>query len=976
MWIRCVGLLEDGGKVPLTRRQFLKGMGAVAGGIGAASGIDYLIPYVEQPIDNAPGTSIWYATSCRECPAGCAMVVRNLQSRAVKCEGNPLNPVNAGSLCARGQAALHGLYDPDRISGPLRRNDSGSHVEVSWHDAFTGAGDAIRGGKRIALFTGLETNSLAALMRAWLGAVSPGGRLLMYSPVDYAAVKAMHGGVVPWFNIGASDLVISFAADFLETWISPIEYARDFAAMRNISDGHRGGFIYIGPRLSMTAANADLRLLVPPGVEMDVAYAIASAAGRPGVPAGFSVDDIAHRHGLDPRDILEAGRRLAAARAPLALPGWHAEAAQAASFLNAGMSAGLIDAARPHAVTALAGRADISNLVAAMENGGIDVLIVNNANPLYSLHENLHFDRALANVPVVISTSSYMDETTARANWVLPSNTPLESWGDYSPYPDVINSMQPATGIIFDTQQTGDILLETARFAGIDPVVTFGVRSYYEFIRKQWGFPAAAGTAAPAAWESILQRGGRWPNAPIAGATPRTGYQADVSGILVPVPIASRPAPPAAAPTPVSAPAPIGGPLPAVHRASDELILYAYPHIYFYDGSLANRRWLQELPTPVVKGAWTSWADISPATAHRLGIDTDDILEVTYRGVHIKVPVNVYKGMANDTIAIAIGQGHTHYGRYARDRGVNVLSMLDIEHPVVVVKNTGDNEWFTRMKGSTNQHGRKIVQTTELGNLFKREEPIIMPLREGYGNLDFYPGHDHTRHRWAMTVDLNKCIGCHACAAACIAENNNGETSAEDYYRRREMFWLRIDRYIDWEHKTAPVLFQPMFCQHCDAAPCEPVCPVYAAVHSEQEGVNEQIYNRCVGTRYCSNNCPYKVRRFNWFDYEWPEPLNWQLNPDVTVRRRGVMEKCTFCIQRIRQAEIVALREGRAVADGDVTPACVETCPTGVFTFGDLMDSNSRVSKIINTDPRAYQVLRELNTKTGVIYLKRVVDKA
>ncbi len=328
--------------------------------------------------------------------------------------------------------------------------------------------------------------------------------------------------------------------------------------------------------------------------------------------------------------------------------------------------------------------------------------------------------------------------------------------------------------------------------------------------------------------------------------------------------------------------------------------LYAYPHIYSYDGRSANKRWLQELPEPLVKAAWGTWAEMYPSTAGKLGVKTDDLVEIRRDDNSIRVPVYVWEGVAPETIAVPMGQGHEHYGRYAKGIGVNVYPLL--AGPGAVEVSPAGRGYVIRIKAGDSQSGREIAQTADLGRPFGRDHEIVYPLPKGYGSHDFMPGHQYKTHRWAMVVDLDRCTGCHACAAACYAENNIGTVGLDNVRRGREMSWIRIDRYLDWDDPNAPVLFQPMLCQHCDAAPCEAVCPVFAAAQND-EGLNMQVYNRCIGTRFCANNCPYKVRRFNWFDYKWPEPLNWQLNPDVTVRCRGVMEKCTFCIQRIRAAE-------------------------------------------------------------------------
>ena len=990
---------EDWRKVPLTRRELLKGLGLAVGGLGlSAAGYEHLVPFIHQPENVVPGESTWFATSCRECPAGCGMLVRTREARAVKVEGNPVHPISGGRLCARGQASVQGLYDPDRIKGPLRRRDS-DFEPVAWKDALDAVGGILRKRPRIACLSTLETGSLDSLMRAWLSALGA-DRFIIYEPVSYEPVKAASAvaagrAVVPTFKINGSDYLISFAADFLETWVSPVEYARQFAVMREIKGGARGRFAYVGPRVSMTAANADERVLVPPGAETAVALAVVSELGG-AVPAGFSAEAVGRQFDLDSEQIRRIARGLRAAKAPLALPGRDADTARAAMLLNGVLASPQINFGRPHAVTDIAPRSDVTSLTADMERGSIDVLIVYGANPVYSLPAADRFVEALKRVRTVVSLSSFMDETTALAHWVLPSNTPLESWGDHTPYPDITNLMQPAMGALYDTRQTGDILIELARAAGLDPGMTFKATTYYQYLRLHSGAPIGPGegpeTLAPQ-WEGMVQIGGRWPGAPspvIESIVAADSRPATVSGTAASPagPILS----PNGAPVPAGAPAPSGTPSPAATAGGGggaaafpigsvkppapnrELLLHAYPHIYLYDGRGANRGWLQELPEPMTKAVWCTWAEMHPATARKLGVNDEDVIRIEHGGARIDAPVRVWPAAAPGTVAVPIGQGHTAYGRFAEGTGANVLPLLDTANPPVKLTKTGRTQEITHRRGSTRQYGRDIAQTVVLGEPVRRGQ-IVMPLPSGYKFNDFYGGHAHPMHRWAMVVDMDRCIGCHACVAACYAENNVAVVGPENVRRRRDMQWIRIDPYIDWGQRSAPVIFQPMLCQHCDAAPCEPVCPVFAAAHDE-EGLNMQIYNRCVGTRYCSNNCPYKVRRFNWYDYDWPEPLNWQLNPDVTVRRRGVMEKCTFCVQRIRQAEIVALRERRGMRDGEVIPACTETCPTGVFTFGDLVDPNSRVSKIIRGDPRAYQVLQSLNTKTAVIYLKRVVEKA
>lgn len=913
----------------LTRREFLKRLGFAAGGAGLAmTSYRHLIPFVHQPDDIIPGVSTWYATACRECPSGCSMIVRNRDGHAVKCEGNPLSPINNGALCARGQSALHGLYDPDRIKNPMKRIDSGKFADTSWDDAFNAINAQLKRKPRIAFITDLQTGSLLELMRTWLSFMGS-DRLVIYEPINYESIKTVSMGMVPSYNIKDCDYLISFAADFLETWISPVEYARQFTAMREMKNHKREQFTYVGPRVSMTAANADCRILTAPESSEIIAQAITRQSG-------YSIEGVAQQYRLDSKELSKIADDLSSAKSVLALPGLNSDSIRAASIINSKLNSHLVDTSRPHALSNTANKIDIAKLISEMDNGVIDILIINGANPIYSLPSSSGFEKALSKVSMIISLNSYMDETTAKADWILPSSTPLESWGDYMPYPGMVNLQQPVMGCLFDTKETGDILISLVEQSGIDTTSVFGADSFYEYLRHRWSTYSSN-------WEELVQQGGKWD-------IPATGAATNFSSV-----------------SDFSSPA-------SVHEPEkDEVRLWTFPHIYNYDGRGANRRWLQEIPEPVTNTVWGTWVEINTSTAAKHGIHMDEILEISLDGRTLSVPAFVWDGAAPDTAAIPFGGGHTAYGRYAEGIGVNALSFTNAENPVIKIYPTGKYQRITRVKGSSDQQGRDIVQTVSAKSI-KRRNKIIMPLPSGYGSGDFYPPHDHKKHRWAMTIDLDKCFGCHSCVAACYAENNIGIVGADEITRGREMTWIRIDRYIDWKDRSSPILFQPMMCQQCDAAPCEPVCPVYASAHNE-EGLNMQIYNRCVGTRYCSHNCPYKVRRFNWYDYKWPSPMHYQLNPDVTVRCRGVMEKCTFCIQRIREAEIKAAKENRPVADEEIIPACVQTCPAGAFTFGDLMDKNSRVSKLIANDPRAYQVLAELNTKPAVIYLKKVVDE-
>jgi molybdopterin-containing oxidoreductase family iron-sulfur binding subunit len=416
------------------------------------------------------------------------------------------------------------------------------------------------------------------------------------------------------------------------------------------------------------------------------------------------------------------------------------------------------------------------------------------------------------------------------------------------------------------------------------------------------------------------------------------------------------------------------------HSDASMLELWPWASIYLYDGRTANRGWIQESPEPVSFDAWGNAADVHPRTAARLNLADGDEVELAGDIGSVCAPLRVTSDVAEGAVAVSLGRGHTH-GRIARGVGANAFALFDgnpdrstFGH--VKIRTVGTKSSRICVSASQNQAGRDLLQWTSVSSVRPGTpdpvEKLDMPLPEGYDpKKDVYEPHEYANHRWAMAADLQRCIGCGACATACYAENNIAVAGAAEVAKGREMAWLQVVPYRR-EGGAGRLGWLPLPCQQCDAAPCEPVCPVFASVHNE-EGLNAQVYNRCIGTRYCSNNCPYKVRRFNWLNRDWDKPLDMQLNPDVTVRKRGVMEKCTFCIQRIRRVERLAKREGRGVRDGEIQPACVQTCPTRALVFGDLMDAASEVSGLVRKDPRRYQVLEELNTKPAVIYLKRIL---
>jgi len=952
----------------VTRRAFLavtSALGAVAAGSPLNKYLNRLIPYVQPPPETVPGEWTPFATTCRECPAGCGMLQMHRDGRVTKAEGNPEHPINRGALCARGQSSLQGLYDPDRVKSPLRRDRrSGAVSKISWATAYQEVANLLRDGAgRVALLSRLETGTLRETMETFTGTFHS-DRLLFYEPYGLEPLRQAHQLLyglpeIPQYHLDESGHIISFGADFLETWVSPVGLARGFSESHGWKDGTSGRFTYVGPRLSMTAANADDFLMVRPGVEQWVALALLKSMAEEGLIRDGAVrgavialggDKAAALAGVREDLVRDIARSFVTNRGvALAVP----DAASGPAPFNTAVLAGLlneaagavgtrVDFSRTHAM----GRTAPAEAVERFLNGITerDVVVVHQANIAFT-HPGAA--ERLRRAAAVIYLGTLPDETAQIADWVLPVDYPLESWGDYEPYSGIHGVMQPVMARLWDTRGAGEILLEVMRVAGggpVDPTGMAAATAWAERIRRRWGSVAGA-----ASLHDILMRG--FVEKKPAAAPPRLR----------------------AVPSTLTLPAP-----EAVTGAQ----LWAWPSIMFYDGRTANRGWIQEAPDPVSYASWSSWIDIHPDLAKRLDVGDGELVELSVGGSKVQAGARVTREILDGVVGIVLGQGHTAAGlSVAGGIGANAFVLLDrasagIDNfPAVSVRGMGRLYPAVYTSPTKGQHRRELLQSSKASEEARKRpgegDKIDMPTPEGYDpQKNLYPPHRHRLHRWAMVIDLQKCIGCGACAVACYAENNIPVMGRKYVSEGREMAWLKV---VPYQHpeKLDKISWLPLPCQHCDAAPCEPVCPVYAAVHNE-EGLNAQIYNRCIGTRYCSNNCPYKVRRFNWFDPEWKKPLDQQLNPEVTVRCRGVMEKCTFCVQRIRKAEYQAIQENRPLRDGEVVPACMQTCPTGVFSFGDLHDPNSEVSRRFKEDPRRYQVLKELNTKPAVLYLKKI----
>jgi len=967
------------------RRDFLKFIATASAGALAACSSEparKLIPYVVPPEEIVPGVSTWYKSTCRECPAGCGVLVRTREGRALKLEGNPDHPVNRGALCVRGQAAVQGLYNPDRIRQPLKRNERGQLVPITWEEGERLLADALRylryekQADRVALISHRVTGSLDKLFRDWMAAYGS-RRYLQYEPFAYEALREANRrsfgtSEIPRYHIAGARFLLNVGADFLETWVSNVAFTRDFAEFR--SDPSRR-FVHVEARQSLTAANADEWLVVRPGSEGVLVLGLVREVLQAGLARSASVDEArALRAALErydpdtvarvttvPADRLRRlAREFAQAQPGLALGGGVAGSDENAVATQMGVNAlnyicgnvgQTLQFGRGTDYDGVATYRDALNLIEAMKSEEILAVLFHHANPLFTLPGAAGFGEALGKVPFKVSFGSYLDETTAACDLVLPDHTPLERWEDYQSRTGVYGLAQPTMQPVANTKAAPDVLLSLTGQVAPEQARDFASENFLDYLRSEWR--ALHRRFAPqqdfeAFWRQAVENGGIWSPAP------------EKRGRFSPQ-LAALPE--------------VGARQPGTR--AKELALVVYPSQQLFDGRGANRPWLQEVPEAMSKIVWNNWAEIHPETARRMGITESDLLRITSEHGSFELPAHLAEGIHPEALAVPLGQGHTAYGRYAEGRGANPLAALS-PHPEgssggrvwagtsVRIEKLAINRPLVKTQHEDRQHGRGFAQVVPLAALTggeKREKKEVhLP--------KIYPPHEHKDHRWGLVIDHNKCVGCNACIAACYAENNIPIVGPEQVDRGRHMAWIRVERYYEPVGEYPEARFLVMLCQQCDQAPCESVCPVYATYHNP-EGLNVQVYNRCVGTRYCSNNCPYKVRRFNFQDHQWPAPLDLQLNPDVSVRSKGVMEKCTFCVQRIREGKDRAKDENREVRDGEITPACAQTCPASAITFGDLKDPESRVAKLAR-DPRHYRVLEDLNTEPAVTYLKRV----
>jgi molybdopterin-containing oxidoreductase family iron-sulfur binding subunit len=962
----------------LSRRSLLRLLGtsaALAGTTSCSRGpSEFIVPYVRQPPEVTPSVPRRYATAMSLGGYGIGVLAEAHEGRPTKLEGNPLHPASLGALGALEQASLFDLYDPKRARDVARAG-----VPITWRAFAEAVSAPPAAGKRTHVL--LEPTSaphvvdLVRSLRA-RGAIAVHFDASVSRAAAWAGARLAFGRALePRWDFAKADVVVALDADFLATTSAPPAWARAWSSRRRLASPHdaMSRLYVVEPRLTVTGMSADERLRARARDVASVAAGLLAqlATGARGAPSSGSAPF--ERMGSPiPAEVRDA----ASARSAGAHAAWvravagDLRAHAGSSLVLAGDGQPPIVHAMAHAMNELLGNAGktvtygpsplfeageeshgLEGLVRAIDAGDVGTLVVVGADPVYTAPADQDFAGRLRRV----ATTAYVgvrETATARAcAWTAPEAHWLEAWSDAVAFDGTASIAQPLINPFFEVRTAAQVL---AAIAGDADATSRDLVTRYWQKRMPGDFDAS--------WRQSLVHG------VIAGTA------------LSPVTARVDWSPVARA---LAAPAPAEGPLEVVYFADAKV----------HGGRFGDNTWLQELADPVTKVTWDNAALVAPSTAERLGLDSEQVIELRVRDRSVRAPVLVVPGTADDVIALALGYGQTIPDRVSYGVGANAYALRDSRaewFDDVTLHATGERWPLARTQEHGTMEGRPIVLYRTLAE-YRADADFAKPLNDRPYSL--YNLEPDAPHQWGMTIDLNACTGCSACVVACMVENNVPVVGKEGVRLGRAMHWLRIDRYFvgdpaqDRRSSSGPLhasvrgpgassvaVVQPMLCQHCEKAPCEYVCPVNATVHSH-DGLNEMIYNRCVGTRFCSNNCPYKVRRFNFFNYtsDTPESLRLVRNPDVTVRARGVMEKCTYCVQRIREVEIVARREQRPITDGEIVTACEQTCPTGAIVFGDVADPKTRVSKSLQNG-RLYEVLHELGTLPRTRYLARVVN--
>ena len=965
-------LSEAGLSTVTPRRDFLKALGFGLGAVTLAAcqkaPVHKSIPYLVRPEEVVPGIPNYYVSTYK----GNSVLVKTVVGRPIKIEVNPNAGVFNTGTDAQAQASVLDLYDVSKLKTPLLKKEESTWADV---DTFVKAelNKAQASGKKIRVVSSTLNSPSAKAVIADFAAKYPTTKHVQYDAISYTGIikaneNSFGKAVLPKYNFDKADLIVSFAADFLGTWISPEEFTAQYISNRNnksLAKGKMSRHFQFETGMSLTGTNADTRLpikLSEEGPALITLYNEITGANLPGggLPNNVNADKALK---LVAKELLQnKGKALVVA-------GSNDVATQTlVNAINAAIGSYGTTIDLDNACKRYEGNdAEFAELLNEMNRGEVAAVFFLNTNPAYDAINTKAFATALAKVPVKISFADRADETADLCDVVAITPSYLEAWGDANTYQGAYSIVQPTINPVFNSRQAEQSLLTWS---------DNGVQDYYQYVRNNWEkniLPFIGKT-----WNDVLQLG-------VFSTTPATpaaySFGLSVNAVAASIVASSK-------------------------ALQKNIELHIYENVAMRDGKNANNAFLQELPDPVSKVTWDNYIALAPKQAEKLGYKEFDVLTVKgENGYSIELPVLIQPGQAMGTASVALGYGRSKVGKAGNNIGKNAFPLVSFSNGTLkyatsaTLAATGATNELAQTQTHYSFEGRNIIREASLKDYLK--DPAA-----GSGNhhkhkvYDLWTTDKHEKlgNDWVMAIDLNACTGCSACIVACNVENNIPVVGKDEVRRRREMHWLRIDRYYSFnDEKTGEnvteekeiahmgnldnvsVVHQPMLCQHCDHAPCETVCPVLATVHSS-DGLNHMAYNRCVGTRYCANNCPYKVRRFNWFNY-WNDSrfdnyLNNEftqlvLNPDVTTRSRGVMEKCSMCIQRIQAGKLSAKLDKRALKDGDIKTACQQVCPANAIVFGDKNDPNSEVSKALRSE-RVYYVLEEINVQPGIGYMTKI----
>jgi Fe-S-cluster-containing dehydrogenase component/anaerobic selenocysteine-containing dehydrogenase len=950
----------------VSRRGFMQllGVSTAVATVGAAcrKPNEKIIPFVRRPEELTPGNALHFATGYALEGFTSGLLVESHEGHPTKIEGNPSHPETLGATTTAEQALILGLYDDDRAK-QLRRGGTA----IAWPTFLAeikarAASLAANGGAGLRFLTGPTASPLLADLRRRMLERFPRAKFVSYSSV--AADGAIDGAklafgrpLMPRHHLTGAAIILSLDSDFLNDGPEQTRLAREYAAGREPSRTMNRLYV-VEPAMSVTGAMADHRLRLRGGDIGAFAAALCAMLSGRGMAALGPVGSLGHGEGISDSKWLVAlagdleknrGRSLVIAgrRQPAVV---HALAAALNSALgNIGVT---VEYGVPITTDATSGVEPLRTLVDEMAAGAVDTLVVTAENPAYGAPVDFKMGQLLKRVPNVVYHGLYEDETAQSCNYFVPAAHALESWGDGRATDGVVSIVQPLIAPLWGGKTEAEVL---AAFLGDGELGT------HVLLQKYWSsmskLPGNLAGSFDGVWERWLADG----IVPDTGASSEQGLAINAAGL-----------------------AQAAAPLLARDAGQAGMEIAFAPDPKTFDGRFANNAWLQELPHPISKLTWDNAAIFSQTTADRLGVETGDIVEIVSRDRTLEAPAMIVPGHADEAVTLPLGYGRLNTGHVGRAVGFDAGALR-----------TSDNPWFDRGAKITNtgRHHRlattqdhwtmspdgrdaplpavqaPIAEVLNAGSMFHEE----LEERRGEQPVIHQPvDYSKEQYKWGLAIDLNKCTGCNACVVACQSENNIPVVGKDNVLRGREMGWIRIDRYFSGSVDEPEMINQPLGCVQCETAPCEYVCPVNATVHSD-EGLNEMVYNRCIGTRYCSNNCPYKVRRFNFLDYtaDISPAREMGMNPDVTVRARGVMEKCTYCVQRIERKRIATRNEGRSIADGELETACQQGCPTQAITFGSLNDPNAKVTKL-HADTRRYDLLHELGTRPRTAYLARV----